>query len=83
MTGKTKPSRRGRRQLAGHFSQEVLRAVRKLAVQRNVTHQTLLAEALNDLFEKYQMQRLADETALPRGRMAGDCDRPGGPRGEP
>jgi predicted transcriptional regulator len=63
-----RPSRIGRRQVSGHFPPDVLEAISRLAKERNVTHQIILAEALNDLFEKNGLQRLAHQTALPRGR---------------
>lgn len=68
MAEKLKRSRSGRRQLAGHFGPNVIGTVRRLAASRGVTHQVLLAEALNDLFEKHGFDRIADEAALPRGR---------------
>lgn len=63
-----RPSRIGHRQVSGHFPADVLDAISRLAKERNVTHQVILAEALNDLFEKNGLQRLACQTALPRGR---------------
>jgi predicted transcriptional regulator len=63
-----RPSRIGRHQVSGHFPPDVLDAISRLAKERNVTHQVILAEALNDLFEKNGLQRLARQTALPRGR---------------
>ncbi len=68
MKPKAPTARIGRSQISGHFLPEVVKAFRKLAYQKGFTHQLLLAEALNDLFEKYGMERLADEKALPRGR---------------
>lgn len=44
--------------------------LRRLAADRDATHQVLLAEALNDLFEKHGLERVADETQLPRGGAA-------------
>jgi len=64
-----KPSlRKGKKQLAGHFDVKIVAAVRRIAAARGVTHQALLAEALNDLFEKNGLDRIADETLPPRGR---------------
>lgn len=62
------PARIGRSQISGHLLPEVTKSFRRLADQKSETHQLLLAEALNDLFEKYGMERLADEKVLPRGR---------------
>ncbi|MDF2381838.1 hypothetical protein JMG10_10205 [Nostoc ellipsosporum NOK] len=63
-------ARSGRRQIGGYFEPKVAKALRRLAADRDVTHQVLLAEALNDLFEKYGFERIADETQLPRGGAA-------------
>lgn len=68
MKTKAPTARIGHSQIRGHFLPEVVKAFRKLAYQKGFKHQLLLAEALNDLFEKYGMERLADEKALPRGR---------------
>lgn len=59
-----------RKQIAGYFEPEVARALRRLAMDRDTTQQALLAEALNDLFAKHGMARLADEKPLPRGGAA-------------
>lgn len=63
-------ARSTRKQIAGYFEPEVARALRRLAMDRDTTQQALLAEALNDLFAKHGMTRLADETPLPRGGAA-------------
>jgi|JI8StandDraft_2_1071088.scaffolds.fasta_scaffold85479_2 hypothetical protein len=63
-------ARSTRKQIAGYFEPEVARALRRLAMDRDTTQQALLAEALNDLFVKHGMARLADETPLPRGGAA-------------
>ena len=63
-------ARSTRKQIAGYFEPEVARALRRLAMDRDTTQQALLAEALNDLFAKHRMARLADETPLPRGGAA-------------
>lgn len=47
---------------------EAVEAFRALACQKSFTHQLLLAEALNDLFEKHGIERLADERPVPRRR---------------
>ena len=64
------PSREGRKPIAGYFSPEVVRELKKLAVEKDVTLQTLLAVAINDLFERHGKNRLADESPLPRGGAA-------------
>lgn len=46
-------SRRATRQVAAHFPEEVAWQLRELAVERRMTIQALLGEALNDLFQKY------------------------------
>jgi hypothetical protein len=63
-------ARTGRRQIGGYFDSKVVRMLRRLAADRDATHQVLLAEALNDLFEKYGLERVADETQMPRGGAA-------------
>ncbi|WP_352787447.1 ribbon-helix-helix domain-containing protein [Mesorhizobium sp. M0228] len=64
------PSRTGQRQVSGHFSPEVTKALKRLAVDREITVQALLGEAINDLFAKHGLDRIADETPLPRGGAA-------------
>ncbi|HXZ03046.1 MAG TPA: ribbon-helix-helix domain-containing protein [Stellaceae bacterium] len=66
----TPPSRSGQKQLAGYFSLEVVRTLKRLAVDRETTVQSLLAQAINDLFEKHGYARLANEQPLPRGGAA-------------
>ncbi len=65
-----KTARQGRKQIGGYFEPKVLKMLRRLAAERDATHQVLLAEALNDLFEKYGLERVADESQLPRGGAA-------------
>jgi hypothetical protein len=62
-TGKTSPAsarkdRQGLRTIAGHFPQEVSKAVKQLALDRDLTVQLLLAEAINDLFRKHKLPPL-------------------------
>jgi hypothetical protein len=64
------PSREGQVQLSVHVSMQVRRELRKLAMNLEVTMQHLLCRAVNDLFEKHGMNRLADESMLPRGGAA-------------
>lgn len=47
-----RPSRDGRRFMGGHFSPEVLKQMKLLAVEEDTTTQALLEEALNLLFVK-------------------------------
>jgi len=64
------PSRVGKRSIGGHFEPKVAQAIRILAAQQDITVQVLLAQALNDYFQKNGLERLADETPLPRGAAA-------------
>ena len=48
------PSRVGKRALAGYFSDEVLAELKALAAIRQCTGQSLLDEALADLFKKHE-----------------------------
>jgi hypothetical protein len=66
----TAPSRLGQKQLAGYFSPDVVRALKRLALDRETTVQSLLAQAINDLLEKHGQSRLANEQPLPRGGAA-------------
>ncbi|WP_408605848.1 ribbon-helix-helix domain-containing protein [Mastigocladopsis repens] len=45
--------------MAGHFDPAVSRQLRQLALEQDTTVQGLLAEALNDLFEKYGKKPIA------------------------
>jgi hypothetical protein len=56
---KTK-SRIGTRALGGHFAPEVVKQFNLLRIQQDKTQQALLAEAINDLFAKYGLSRIAD-----------------------
>jgi hypothetical protein len=53
------PARRGRKVVSGHFDPAVSKQLRLLAVERDTNLQTLLAEAINDLFAKYQKSPIA------------------------
>jgi hypothetical protein len=68
-------SRDGLRQIGGWFEPIVVRTLKRLAAERDVTHQVLLAEALNDLFEKHGLKRVADEQQRPRGGAASKARR--------
>ncbi|MDP9734521.1 UNVERIFIED_ORG: putative amino acid racemase [Rhizobium sp. SORGH_AS260] len=67
---KRPPSREGLTQISAHFTADVIKAIKVVAVDQGRTQQSLLAEAVNDLLEKYGKDRLAREEALPRGGAA-------------
>ena len=52
-------SRIGKRNIAAYFDPIVSKQLKKLAVERDTNNQELLREALNDLFEKYGLSRIA------------------------
>jgi hypothetical protein len=52
-------SRRGLKVISGHFDPAVSRQFKQLALDRDDTVQGLLAEAINDLFVKYQRNPIA------------------------
>ena len=52
-------SRRGLKVISGHFDPAVSRQFRQLALERDDTVQGLLAEAINDLFLKYDRNPIA------------------------
>ena len=68
-------ARNGLRQIGGWFEPIVVRTLKRLAAERDATHQVLLAEALNDLFEKHGLKRVADEKQRPRGGAASKARR--------
>ncbi len=53
------PSRAGKKVVAGHFDPAVIRQLKMLAIDHDSSIQALLAEALNDLFEKHSMKPIA------------------------
>ena len=53
------PSRQGKKAVTGHFDPAVSRQLKQLALDRDTTVQSLLAEALNVLFEKYGKNPIA------------------------
>ncbi len=57
------PSRVGKRSISGHVSPEVQKQLRRLAVDLDRTHQSLLDEALNDLFRKHHLSAIAGDDA--------------------
>lgn len=52
-------SRVGKKVVAGHFDPAVTKQLKQIALDSDSTVQSLLAEALNDLFEKYGKERIA------------------------
>ena len=48
----TTPSRSGKKLIAGHFSPEVAKALKMVAVEDDTTVQALVGEALTLLFQK-------------------------------
>ena len=54
-------SRQGRQFIAAHVVPEAAKQFKLLAVQQDRTTQALLVEAINDLFAKYGLSRIADE----------------------
>jgi hypothetical protein len=59
-TGNSKrhKSRAGKKTIAGHFAPEAAWQLKKLALDRRATVQSLLEEALGDLFDKYHLPRV-------------------------
>jgi hypothetical protein len=53
-----------------HVSERVRDALKHLALDLRVPVQVLLCQAINDLFVKHGLDRLADESVLPRGGAA-------------
>jgi hypothetical protein len=74
------PSRIGRVQVAGFFSKETSKQLRQLALDTDGTVQSLLTEALNDLFAKHGMPPIAD-ASTPRHVRVSTCA--AGKGGEP
>jgi hypothetical protein len=56
------PARVAKRQIAGWFPPEVSRALHHLAIERDSSLQSLLAEAIDDLFRKHGKPRIAVPT---------------------
>ena len=57
------PGRVGKVSVAGYFSPEVRRQLKRLAADGDTTVQALLGEALNDLFAKHGMAEIAETDA--------------------
>jgi hypothetical protein len=55
----TSTARLGTRVLSGHFDPAVSKQFKQLALDRDTTVQSLLAEAINDLFLKYKCNPIA------------------------
>ncbi len=55
----SKTGRDGRQFIAGHVAPEAAKQFKLLAVQQDKTTQDMLIEAINDLFAKYQLSRIA------------------------
>jgi hypothetical protein len=53
--------RQGRQFIAAHVVPEAAKQFKLLAVQQDRTTQAFLVEAINDLFAKYGLSRIADE----------------------
>jgi hypothetical protein len=54
-----KSGREGRQFIAAHVTPEAAKQFKLLAVQRDTTTQDLLSEAINDIFAKYGLSRIA------------------------
>ena len=55
----TPPSRQGKKAITGFFDPVVSRQLKQLALDEDKTVQSLLSEALNDLFIKYNHKPIA------------------------
>jgi hypothetical protein len=55
----TKKGREGRQFIAGHILPEAAKQFKLLAVQQDKTTQDMLVEAINDLFAKHGLSRIA------------------------
>lgn len=53
----TRSSRTGKKLIAGHFDPDVHKQLKQLSVNADTSIQDLLAEALNDLFQKHGLQK--------------------------
>ncbi len=53
------PSRAGKKALIGYFEPSVSKQLKQIGLDRDTTVQDLLAEALNDLFQKYKKPTIA------------------------
>jgi hypothetical protein len=55
----TPPSRKGTKAITGHFDPAVSKQLKQLSLDHDTSVQALLAEALNDLFQKYSKPPIA------------------------
>jgi len=55
----TPPSREGKKAITGFFDPIVSKQLKQLALDEDTTSQALIAEALNDLFIKYNHKPIA------------------------
>ncbi|MCB1810896.1 MAG: hypothetical protein KDK04_04105 [Candidatus Competibacteraceae bacterium] len=53
------PSRQGKKALTGYFHPEVIRQLKMMAAAEDKTMQSLMAEAINELFKKYGKPHIA------------------------
>lgn len=53
------PSRQGKKALTGYFDPEVIKQLKVLAAAEDKTMQSLMAEAINELFKKYGRPHIA------------------------
>ena len=53
------PGRAGKKPLIGYYSPECIRQFKQIVLDNSTTQQDLMAEALNDLFQKYGKPSLA------------------------
>lgn len=56
----TKKGREGRQFIAAHIVPEAAKQFKLLVVQQGSTTQDMLIEAINDLFAKYNLSRIAE-----------------------
>lgn len=47
------PARRGKKMIAAYFDPAVSRQLKQVGLERDLSNQALIREALNDLFEKH------------------------------
>ena len=53
------PSRQGKKALTGYFDPEVIKQLKVLAAAEDKTMQSLMSEAINELFKKYGRPHIA------------------------
>ncbi len=53
------PSRQGKKSITGYFDPAVSQQLKILSAERDMTIQSLLAESLNDLFDKHGKKPIA------------------------